>query len=135
VSKTIDEMIEAATIIEGELVGGDGTQAEIEGAVEKACPAWAKDDNEAALVLAAHVMDRSGDEGWEDSEDKLFALHLGDLAGDIRRYLGRERALSVAERALDIHDRYILYPVPTEYRKPHWGAPLREREGKRTATA
>ena len=130
-SKTIDEMIEAATIIEEELVGGDGTHAEIEGAVEKACPAWAKDDKEAALVLAAHMMHRSGDEGWEGSEDELLSMHLCDLSGDIRRYLGRERALSAQERALDIHDRYILYPVPTEYRKPHWGAPLREQQRKR----
>jgi hypothetical protein len=72
--------------------------------------------------------------GLGASEDKLFALHLIDLSGDIRRYLGRERELSARERALDIHDRYILYPVPTEYRKPHWGAPLREREEKPTAT-
>ena len=84
-------------------------------------------------MLAAHMMDRSGDEGWEP-RDKLFALHLIDLSGNIRRYLGRERELSARERALDIHDRYILYPVPTEYRKPHWGAPLREREEKPTAT-
>jgi hypothetical protein len=124
-------MIEAATIIEEELIGGDGTHAEIDGAVQKACRAWAEDDKEAALVLAAHMMDRSGDEGWEDSEDKLFALHLIDLSGDIRRYLGRERELSAQERALDIHDRYTLYPVPTEYRKPHWGAPLREQQRKR----
>ena len=124
-STTIDEMIAAATIIEEELVGGDGTRPEIEGAVEKACPAWAKDDKEAALVLAAHVMYRSGDEGWEASED-MFSIHLIDLSGDIRRYLGRARELSAQERALDIHDPYILYPVPTEYRKPHWGAPLRD---------
>ena len=64
-SRSIDEMIEAATIIEEELIGGDGTRTEIEGAVEKACPAWAKDDKEAALMLAAHMMYRSGDEGWE----------------------------------------------------------------------
>jgi hypothetical protein len=81
------------------------------------------------------MMYRSGDEGWEGAEDQLLSLHLCDLSGDIRRYLGRARELSAAERALDIHDRYILYPVPTEYRKPHWGAPLREREEKRTATA
>ena len=124
-SKTIDEIIEAATIIEEELIGGDGTRTEIEGAVEKACSTWAKDDKEAALVLAAHVMYRSGDEGWEASED-TFSIHLIDLSGDIRRYLGRARELSSEERALDIHDRYILYPVPTEYRKPHWGAPLRD---------
>jgi hypothetical protein len=78
-----------------------------------------------ALVLAAH-MHRSGDEGWEGGEDQLLSLHLCDLSGDMRRYLGRARELSAAERALDIHDRYILYPVPTEYRKPHWGAPLRD---------
>ena len=74
--KTIDEMIKAATIIEEELIGGDGTHAEIEGAVEKACPAWAEDDMKAALVLAAHVMHRSGDEGWEGSEDELLSMHL-----------------------------------------------------------
>ena len=62
-SKTIDEMIEAATIIEEELIGGDGTHAEIEGAVEKACPAWAEDDKEAALVLAAHVSADSDEVG------------------------------------------------------------------------
>ena len=58
----------------------------------------------------------------------------GDTARMVTRLLGRERELSARERALDIHDRYILYPVPTEYRKPHWGAPLREREEKPTAT-
>jgi hypothetical protein len=130
VSKTIDEIIEAATIIEEVLIGGDGTHAEIEGAVEKACPGWAEDDVKAALILAAHVMYRSGDEGWEASED-TFSIHLIDLSGDIRRYLGRARELSAQERALDIHDRYTLYPVPTEYRKPHWGAPLREQQRKR----
>ena len=61
--KTIDELIGAAAIIEDELIGGDGTHAEIEGAVEKACPAWVKDDKEAALVLAAHVIADSDEVG------------------------------------------------------------------------
>jgi hypothetical protein len=51
-------------------------------------------------------------------------MHLCDLSGDLQIYLKQMPAQPLGSRIEDICDRYVTYPVPVGYRKPHWGSPF-----------
>jgi hypothetical protein len=94
-AKTMDEYFEAAEVLINELLGEDGTPAEIGELISERCEDWSKEDRENAAVLASRVAKHvcawiqstsNRPDGWT-----MRDVHLGHLTERINIYLGRQQ--------------------------------------------
>jgi hypothetical protein len=115
--KTMDEKIRAAEMMLGALLGARGTQEKIPTAVEQACPGWTENEQEDALVIAAHLAFTRGlSRGWDLTAgqygvyDYVLAFFVHDIlvSEELEAYLGRRDDLDdTRDSALE-----ILLPHP-----------------------